>query len=93
MTEFEDRRLDGNAAAGPLRQLFAVDLVAAFSTCRHCRSTTPLGSHVLYAEAPALVLRCPGCGGVILRCGEANGQLRVDFSGTALLRLDLTQGL
>jgi hypothetical protein len=88
----EDRTLDGNAAAGALRQLFAIDLVSALSTCRHCGNTTPLGTHLLYADAPALVLRCPGCAGVVLRCGEAAGQLLIDFGGTTLLKIDLTQG-
>jgi hypothetical protein len=89
MTETDDRRLDGNAAAGPLRQLFAVDLVAALSTCRHCSLTTPLATHVLYADAPAFVLRCPGCSGVVLRYAETGGRLRLDLGGTVLIQATL----
>ena len=85
----DNRTLDGNAAAGPLRQLFAVDLVSALSTCGHCGSTTPLGAHVLFADAPALVLRCPGCAGVVLRYGESGGRLRLDLRGALLIEATL----
>ena len=83
------RRLDGNAAAGPLHDLFAVDLVAARCTCAHCGRTAVLADHHLYADAPALVLRCPGCSGVVLRCGASGGRVRLDLTGASLLLLDL----
>src|SRR5919201_1854817 len=54
-----DRRLDGNAAAGPLAELFAVELTAAVVTCAGCSNSAPLAAYDLYADAPALVLRCP----------------------------------
>ena len=85
----DGRRLDGNAAAGPLRELFAFELVAAACTCAHCGGTTALAEHVLYADAPALVLRCPSCEGVVLRYGSAGGRARLDLSGARLLVLDL----
>lgn len=82
------RRLDGNAAAGALREVFALDLVAARCTCAHCGGTAPLGAHALYADAPALVLRCPGCAGVVLRFARGGGRVRLDLTGTRLLVLD-----
>lgn len=84
----DGRRLDGNAAAGPLRELFALDVVAARCTCGHCGSSTTLGDHLLYADAPALVVRCPSCAGVVLRLGGAGGRVRLDLSGAQLLVLD-----
>jgi hypothetical protein len=85
-----DRRLDGNAAAGALRELFAVDLTAALCTCAHCGATAPLGRHDLYADAPALVLRCPGCTAVVLRYAAVGGRVRLDMAGTRLLEVDVT---
>lgn len=85
----DPRRLDGNAAAGPLRELFTVDLVAAACTCGHCGSTAPLATHTLYTDAPALVLRCPSCSGVVLRYATTGGRLRLDLTGAQLLVLDL----
>lgn len=83
----DGRRLDGNAAAGPLSELFTVDLVAAVSTCAHCHRSAALGEHRLYADAPALVVRCPSCTGVVLRYASAGGRIRIDLSGAQLLVL------
>ena len=80
-----DRRLDGNALAGPLLELFTVDLSGATATCAHCDSTGPLGEQPLYADAPALVLRCRDCTGVLLRYGAFDGHLRIDLSGLSLV--------
>jgi hypothetical protein len=84
-----ERRLDGNAAAGPLRELFALDLITAACTCAHCGATTALAEHVLYSDAPALVLRCPSCTGVVLRYASTGGRVRLDLTGARLLVLDL----
>ena len=75
------RRLDGNAAAGGLGSLFAVDLTVASSRCASCGTTSMLGAHHLYADAPAMVLRCPSCTDVVLRFAPhaARGALRWRF--------------
>jgi hypothetical protein len=92
MTESSDRsdptssrRLDGNAAGGPLAELFAVDVTTARSRCASCGTTSMLGEHHLYADAPALVLRCPTCTEVVLRVGSRDGRVLLDLRGAALL--------
>ena len=82
-----DRRLDGNAAGGVLREVFAADLTTAVSTCAHCGVPAPLGQHLVYADAPALVLRCPGCMQVVLRCASDATGVRLEMSGVRLLRM------
>ncbi|HWI01650.1 MAG TPA: DUF6510 family protein [Propionibacteriaceae bacterium] len=84
-----ERRLDGNAVTGALAELFAVDLVPADCTCAHCGRTSPLAQYDLYADSPALVLRCAGCSGVVLRYSSAGGRIRLDMSGMRLLALRL----
>jgi hypothetical protein len=79
------RRLDGNTAGGALAELFAADLTAARSRCASCGTTEALGAHHLYADAPALVLRCPSCSGVVLRFAAQEGRLLLDLRGAALL--------
>jgi hypothetical protein len=81
------RRLDGNAAGGALAELFAADLTAARSRCASCGTTEALGAHHLYADAPALVLRCPSCSGVVLRFASQEGRLLLDLRGAALLTI------
>ncbi|WP_127131495.1 DUF6510 family protein [Georgenia sp. SYP-B2076] len=83
--EAQDRRLDGNAAAGPLAELFTVDLTAAMATCAGCGSTAPLAAHVLYADAPAMVVRCPSCTYVVLRFAADGAGLRLDLTGARLI--------
>lgn len=83
--EAPSRRLDGNAVAGPLAELFTVDLTAATFVCGGCGRSAPLATYTTYADAPALVLRCPGCSGVVLRFSSRDGTVRLDLAGTRLL--------
>jgi hypothetical protein len=78
------RRLDGNAAAGALADLFAVDLTTARSSCASCGTTSMLGAHHLYADAPALVLRCPHCSDVVLRYATQEGRILLDLRAQLL---------
>lgn len=88
MTGFSEeggRRLDGDVAGGVLSEVLALDPTSAVSTCAHCGNPSPLAEHLVYADAPALVLRCPGCMAVVLRCAsDANG-VRLEMTGVRLL--------
>ena len=79
------RRLDGNAAGGVLGEVLAVDPTSAVSTCAHCGDPSPLGAHLVYADAPALVLRCPSCMQVVLRCASDAAGVRLEMTGVRLL--------
>ena len=83
------RRLDGNAAGGPLAELFSIDLTTAILTCGGCGHEGPLAGHDLYPDAPALVLRCPGCTAVVLRYGSGGGLVRLEMTGTRLMTATL----
>ena len=87
--EVADRRLDANAAAGPLAELFTVDLTIAVAICAGCGNSAPLAAHLLYADAPALVIRCPNCAGVVLRYASSGHRLRLDLTGARLLTVTL----
>jgi len=96
MTDLDDtqdptatRRLDGNAAAGSLADLFTVDVTVARSRCASCGATAALGAHLLYADAPALVLRCPTCTGVVMRFASRRGRVLLDLSGVRLLTVPM----
>ena len=86
--ETSDRTLDGNAAAGPLAELFTMELTAAIAGCAHCGNSAPLAAYILYADAPALVIRCPTCSGVVLRYGQIGNRLRLDLTGITSLLVD-----
>jgi hypothetical protein len=79
--------LDGNAAAGALRELFAVDLTAATARCNGCGRTGVFAESRLYVDAPGLVARCPGCDGVLLRVVTTPNDTYLDLRGLTYLRV------
>jgi Family of unknown function (DUF6510) len=81
----DDRRLDGNVLGGALAELFVPDLTTATVTCAHCGRNAILAAYQVYADAPALVARCPGCSGVVLRCASDRHGLRFEMTGARLL--------
>ncbi|MFG6193484.1 DUF6510 family protein [Nonomuraea sp. JJY05] len=81
--------LDGNALAGPLGEIFAVDVTAATGRCASCGLAGPVASLRVYGPDPGLVARCPGCEEVILRLVRGPGTAWLDLRGTVSLRVDL----
>ena len=79
--------LDGNVLAGPLSEVFSVDVTAAIGECAHCRCSGPIAQTVVYASAPGMVARCPGCGGVMLRLVRDPGRVWLDLRGLICLQL------
>ncbi|QFZ19496.1 DUF6510 family protein [Saccharothrix syringae] len=84
-TEF----VDGNALAGTLAEVFAVDVTAALARCGSCGETGPLAGLRVYGRAPGLVARCPGCESVVLRVNRGPGAAWLDLRGATCLRVDL----
>jgi hypothetical protein len=85
----EEMRLDGNAAAGALRELFARDVTAGMATCAGCGEARPVGALLDYGSPLGVVLRCPACDHVVLRLTVVGGWLRMDPSGMAMLALPM----
>lgn len=81
--------LDGNALAGPLGEIFAVDITSATGRCASCGLTGPVASLHVYGPDPGLVARCPGCEEVVLRMVRAPGTAWLDLRGTVSLRVNL----
>ncbi|MDX3105499.1 DUF6510 family protein [Nonomuraea angiospora] len=81
--------LDGNALAGPLGEIFAVDVTAAIGRCASCGLAGPVASLRVYGPDPGLVARCPGCEEVILRLVRGPGTAWLDLRGTVSLRVNL----
>src|SRR5260370_37279513 len=71
-------RLDGNAAAGMLREVFAYDLSAARGACASCRAIGQIGSQHLYMYplSPGAVLRCQFCQDILMLLVTARGRYR-----------------
>ncbi|SEG79603.1 hypothetical protein SAMN05444920_104725 [Nonomuraea solani] len=81
--------LDGNALAGPLGEIFAVDVTAATGRCASCGLAGPVASLRVYGPDPGLVARCPGCEEVVLRLVRGPGTAWLDLRGTVSLRMNV----
>ncbi len=81
--------LDGNALAGPLREIFAVDVSVATTRCASCGLVGPVATLHVYTRAPGLVARCPGCDEVVLRLVRGPDTAWLDLRGTVTLQIPL----
>jgi hypothetical protein len=82
-------RLDGNAAAGLLGELFARDVTTARSTCNGCGAVESVGALHLYAHQMGAVLRCPGCDSVVLRMTRTATDFWLDASGARSIAIPI----
>jgi hypothetical protein len=85
-----DLRLDGNAAAGVLSEVFSAEMTAALGTCAGCGATNAFGTALVYAQAPGTVLRCPACSAVLICIVRLPDGFVVDLSGVRRIRIDVT---
>ena len=91
MSSYSYDYLDGNAAAGELSRIFAVDVTAAEGQCAHCRATKRFAEARLYMQCPGIVARCPACDNVLLRCVNVRQRVMLDMSGMTYLSFDTAQ--
>jgi hypothetical protein len=75
--------LDGNAAGGLLREVFAFDATAARTTCAGCARVAPIGELRLYSVEMGAILRCPSCNEAVVRIARTPRGLWLDLRGAA----------
>jgi hypothetical protein len=80
---------DGNALAGPLAEIFAMDVTTAIGRCAGCGLAGPVAQMRVYRHAPGWVARCPVCEEVILRLVRAPDAAWLDLSGALSLRIPM----
>ncbi len=85
-----DLRLDGNAVAGLLMEIFAREMTATPATCGACAQTEPLGAEHVYMHAPGVVVRCCHCDSVLMVIVQSPERYWISLSG--LHRLELRPG-
>jgi uncharacterized protein DUF6510 len=81
----EALRLDGNAAAGILSEVFVPDLTTARVTCANCGTIRALGALLVYAHGMGMVMRCPSCDAVVLRVARPRSQMWLDPTGARMV--------
>lgn len=78
-------RLDGNAIAGNLVDVFGLEMTAARGTCANCGTQGMLGEAEVYLPAPGIVARCRTCSSVLMVLVTIRGITCADLRGLASL--------
>ncbi len=81
-------RLDGNAAAGPLREVFSFEVTTAQYSCEECGGTDRLGAAIVYeVRELGTIVRCPSCDNALIRLARNRERYVVDLRGTRYLMI------
>jgi Zn finger protein HypA/HybF involved in hydrogenase expression len=80
--------LDGNAVAGLLQEVFAVEMTTALATCSHCGATDAVGAIHAYRGA-GTVLRCPHCDNALVTIVKADTRVWIGFPGVRTLQVTI----
>jgi Zn finger protein HypA/HybF involved in hydrogenase expression len=79
--------LDGNAIAGLLQEVFAVEMTTAIGTCGDCGATEAVGAIHVFRGA-GLVLRCPHCDNALVKIvREDDTRVWISFPGVRTLEI------
>ena len=83
-------RLDGNAAAGTLGEIFSFEVTTAEYACGGCGRTGKLGGAMVYeVRELGTIVRCPGCDNALdnalIRLAHNRGRYFVNLRGTRYL--------
>jgi len=90
MGEIDDdgaTRLDGNAAAGLLSEIFCAEPSNAVIICAGCGATAAIGALPVYGLELGAIVRCPHCDTAVLRVGAAGAMLWLDLRGAVSLHV------
>ena len=88
MNSLASNYLDGNAAAGELSTIFAMDVTAAEGQCAHCGARKRFAEAHVYMQSPGIVARCAICQHVLLRLVSVRDRVLLDVRGMAYLSID-----
>lgn len=85
-----DRALmvDGNAVAGLLYEIFAMEVTTSEIECVSCVRRGEIGSLLAFTQAPGVVLCCPRCESIVIRIVKTPGAIYLDARGVTYLRLE-----
>ena len=82
----DELMLDGNAVAGMLTEVFAVEMTTATATCRNCGEPAAVGAMHLFRGA-GIVLRCPQCDNVMMKIVDSSTRMWMDPGGLSMLEI------
>ena len=78
--------LDGNAVAGLLQEVFAVEMTTAIETCNRCGGTDRVGALHVFRGA-GIVMRCPHCDNALVTLVKEDTCVWIGFAGVHTLQV------
>lgn len=81
-----ENKLDGNAAAGILQEIFPFEITICQTTCAGCGAIDAIGALTVYMHAMGTIVRCPSCENVLIRVVQAKGRYWLDMRGVRVLQ-------
>ncbi len=85
----DEQRLDGNAAAGTLGEVFSFEVTTAEYTCEGCGRSGRLGEAMVYEmRGLGTIVRCPSCDNALIRLAHIRGRHRIDLRGIRQLQVE-----
>jgi hypothetical protein len=89
----DEQRLDGNAAAGDLGEVFSFEVTTAHYACEGCGRVDRIGAAMVYeVRGLGTVVRCPGCDNALIRLALNRGRYRIDLRGIRYLQVPNVAG-
>ena len=85
--EDADLRLDGNAAAGLLAEVFRAEMTTAEVTCAGCGAVGVVAELMRYGHGMGAILRCARCDTAVIRVTRTGSRHWLDLRGACTLRL------
>ena len=78
--------VDGNAVAGLLQEVFAVEMTTAVEMCNACGATDQVGALKVFRGA-GIVMRCPHCDSALVTIVEDGTRVWIGFAGVRTLQV------
>jgi uncharacterized protein DUF6510 len=82
-----ENKLDGNAAAGILQEIFPFEMTLVQATCAGCGTTNAIGATAVYMHGMGTVVRCPSCDSALIRVAHVKGGYFLDMRGVRALQI------
>jgi len=82
-----ENKLDGNAAAGVLQEIFPFEMTLVQATCTGCGTTKVIGALAVYMHGMGTIVRCPTCDTVLIRVAQTKGRNFLDMRGVRVLQI------
>jgi hypothetical protein len=82
-----ENKLDGNAIAGILQEIFPFEMTLAHTTCAGCGRSDVVGELSAYIHGMGAILRCPSCDRALIRVTHIKERYWLDMQGVSILQI------